>query len=228
MGTLVIGTIVDQARRTLLELGVGESTSPDDRWDRELELLPIANAVQRLICVHRPSAYVKTVSHMLTNGIQQTLPDDGQALRAVEFNLGIDGATVGRAVVMRDRAQMTSVNTAWTTATGSQVEFCLIDKENPKVWYPYPRPPGTWYVQLSYFAIPAEIASANMDDPNNGKIAVDDVYTTAIHDGIVGYALLKNSGSGDQPKSQIFLGMLTSSVGISYEKLMQTMSSEAA
>lgn len=215
MGSLVIGTIIDRARRTLLELKVGEASASDVRWDRTRELLPLANAAQKAICIHKPSAYVKNTSLSLASGAKQSVPSDGTAVADVQHNLGSDGSTVGRAITIVDRATLTAIDPTWMTATGSAVEHYVYDQRDPKVFFVYPRPSGAWYVSLAYPAIPADIASGAID---SGAISVDDVYDTAIHDFIVGYALLKNSKSGDTGKSAFYLDRFERMTGIAIQR----------
>ncbi len=218
MGTLVAGTIVDRARRTLLELNVGASSASDVRWDRLLELLPLLNAFQRMLCIHKPSAYTKNLAVVLAAGAKQTLPSDGVGLCNVEHNAGAAGTTPGRAVLLVDRATLTQLNPNWMTATGTAVEHFVHDQRDPKVFYVYPRPSGTWYVNLSYFAVPPAISAANIDNGSTGLIAVDDLYDTPMHDYIVGYALLKNTRAGDNAKAGFFLSKCEATLGINLER----------
>ena len=149
---------------------------------------------------------------------------DGRALRSVAYNLGANGTTIGRAIQMYDLMTLSSQTPGWTTATGAEVEMVLYDKENPKLWYPYPRPSGTWYVMESYFATPADVSAANIDHVTNGLLMVDDEYSLPMQNGIVAYALLKNQKSGgDQSKAPFYMGLFGSDIGVSYEKLIGAM-----
>jgi len=221
MGTAVIGTLIDDCRRTLFELKVGQDAATDVRYDRTRELLPIANAVQKVICLYRREACVKTAPRVLDDGILQTIPADGQALRKPEYNLGADGATVGRSIELIDRTVLARIDPEWTTASGDAVELFVFDQENPRQWLAYPRPSGTWSVMESYFAIPADIAAADIDDASAGLIAVDDVFIQALKDGIVAYALAKNSTrAGATGRASFFANQFAQALGVSAQTAM--------
>lgn len=215
MGTLVIGTIIDRARRTLFELQVGASVSSNNRWDRTLELLPLANAAIRAICAAIPSAYTKNESFQLAAGSKQTLPSGGTLLLSVPHNLGADGATPGRATEFMERMAVACIDPNWPSTTGDAVEAIIYDQRDPKVFWAYPRPTGTWYVQLVYAADPPDVAAGNID---SATIAVDDKYDTPIHDYIVGYAVLKNFRPGEYPKAAFFLQRFEQATGIALQR----------
>ncbi|RJQ53491.1 MAG: hypothetical protein C4521_07535 [Actinobacteria bacterium] len=215
MGSIVIGSIVDRARRTLLELKVGQTSGVDAGWDRTLELLPLANAAIRAICAAIPSAYAKNESFQLASGSKQTLPAGGTLLLSVPHNLGADGATPGRAVEFMERMAIACIDPNWPSTTGTAVEAIIYDPRDPKVFWAYPRPTGTWYVQLVYAADPPDVAAGNID---SATIAVDDKYDTPIHDYIVGYAVLKNFLPGEYPKAAFFLQRFEQATGITLQR----------
>lgn len=218
MGTIVIGSLIDRARRQLFELDVGDVASDDVRYDRVLELLPLANAAQRAICIHRPSAYTKNGSMALGPGAKQTIPSDGTQLGNVEHNLGADGETPGRAITIIDRLALTRLDPNWMTKTGSAVQHYVHDQRDPKTFYVYPRPSGDWYVNLSYPAIPNAVVAADIDDETDGLIAVDDIYDTAIVNFIVGYALMKNTKMGDTSRASVFLSQFEQITGVQLQR----------
>lgn len=209
MGSIVIGSIIDRARNTLLETGPS-----DVRWNRTGELLNHANAAQRAIVAAKPDAFVKNVAFTLASGAKQSLPVDGVQFFNAEHNLGADGLTPGGAILIADRHNLTRAERYWMSMVGAEVEHFLHDQRDPKTFYVYPRPAGVWQVNLLYSAVPPIIAVGNIDANPAGLIAVDDLYDTPIHDYIVGYALMKNFKAGEQNKATYFLTKFANSLGL--------------
>lgn len=206
MGTIVIGTIIDRARTTLLETGPS-----DVRWNRTGELLNHANAAQRAIVAAKPDAFVKNVDFQLAAGAKQSLPADGVQFFNVEHNLGADGSTPSGGILIADRHNLTRAERQWMVLAGTQVEHFVHDQRDPKTFYVYPRPAGTWHVNLLYSAVPPTVLVANID---SAAISVDDLYDTPIHDYIVGYSLFKNFKAGEQNKAGYFLTKFANSLGL--------------
>lgn len=213
MGTLVVGTIIDRARRTLLELNVGEDSATDVRWDRTRELLPIFNASQRGICRHKPNAMTVNASFQLATGSKQTAPADCNQFGGVEHNLGAAGSTPGRAVNLIDRVTLSRIDPDWMTATGAAVESFVYDQRDENTFYVYPRPSGTWYVNIQYYGIPADTTTGNID---SDTISVDDIYDDVLHDLVVGYALMKNFKRGEPNKSVFYFNRAANELGIKF------------
>lgn len=213
MGTIVMGDIVDRARRTLLELTVGEDSASDTRWDRTRELLPLGNAAQRVIFLAKPSACAVNDSFQLATGAKQTLPD-GHRLGDVQHNLGDDGETIGPAISIIDRTSLTRLDPSWMTRTGDAVKQYVHDERDPETFYVYPRPAGSWYVNIMKFAPPDAVAIGS-------AINVSDAYDSVIHDFIVGYALLKNAMAGDVTKADYHLRRVEMALGTSLERSVQ-------
>ena len=84
------------------------------RWPLAEKLGYITDAV-REICLYKPDACAKTVTHTLAAGVRQALPADCFALIAVLSN----GS--GEAVLPTARAQMDAVAPGWQTGTASAV-----------------------------------------------------------------------------------------------------------
>lgn len=214
MGTITIGSIIDRARVTLLELDGSMAPSPTNvRWNRLGDLLAHANAAMREIVAAKPDAYVKNVAFQLAAGSKQQLPADGVQFFNVEHNLGANGATPGTAILSASRDFLSRADRNWMVAVGDAVERYVHDQRDRKVFYVYPRPNGPWQVNLVYSAVPPAISAANIDANPAGLIPIDDLYDSAIHDYIVGYALLKNSKAGEPGKATYFLTKFGNFIG---------------
>lgn len=203
MGTVIIGSIIDRARNTLFEVA-------NVRWNRTGELLDHANAAQRAICALKPDAFVKSVDFTLEDGAKQSIPNDGAQFCKLNHNLGSDGLQPSKAITITDFAFLGRIDPDWMIATGYYVEHFVHDERDPKTFWVYPRPTGSWHVNLTYFAVPPSIQAGQID---NTAIAVDDLYDTPIHDFIVGYALLKNTKAADPTRGVMYLNKFASSLG---------------
>jgi hypothetical protein len=228
MGTIVIGKIIDDARVTLLEVGGDLNPSPTDiRWSRTGELLNHANRLMREIVNAKADAGVKNTSFQLGAGAKQTIPSDGVQFFGLEHNLGADGNTPGQGILVGDRGSITRANKNWMTASGTAVERFIHDQRDPKTFYVYPRPSGTWWVNLLYAAVPSAISAANIDA---SAIPIDDLYDAAMHDYIVGYSLLKNQRAGEMNKAVYFLQKFYNFIGrkLEAQMLVAPLDAEAA
>lgn len=207
MGTILMGAIVDRARVTLLERDgeLGTPNPTDTRWNRLGETLEHGNASMIEIVAALPQAGVRNVPYQLQAGATQGVPDGCIQFFGVEHNLGADGNTPGRAIIQTDRKALTKSKPNWMTSTGASVENFVIDQRSMKRWYAYPRPPGTWYVDMLGVFEPGRIDADDIDDPTDGRIPIDDIYAPAMHDYIVGYSLLKTFRAGDVNRASYFL-----------------------
>jgi hypothetical protein len=226
MGTILMGSIIDRARTTLLE-----NSSVDVRYTRLGELLDHGNASMREIVAAKPDACVYNGKIKLGTGAKLVLPEDGVQWFNLEHNLGEDGETDGVGIRLVDRGFLTRANRNWMTARGAFVEHYVHDQRDPKTIYVYPRPNAAdWYVNGVYSAVPQSVPSDDIDDDDDGKIPIDDLYDSAMHDYIVGYALLKNSAGGNVQKATYFLQKFYNFIGkkLEAQMLMAPLDAEAA
>jgi hypothetical protein len=221
MGTIILGDIIDRARVTLLELD--SSMVPggsNTRWSRIGDLLVHGNASIREISAEKRDEYVQNEPFELAPGAKQTLPPGGVQFFNAEHNLGADGETPGTAILLMDRTALTRQDRNWMVATGPAVERIVHDQRDPKTFYVYPRPAGSWYISALWAAVPPAIEADDIDDVNNGVIPINDFWDTAIHDYIVGYAYLKNAWGGEASKAGYFIQKFYNAIGRKFEAQM--------
>lgn len=203
MGTIACEVILDRAAKTLFD-------ETNVRWPAG-ELLDYLNAGLSWLLIHKPDAYVELGPIELEDGALQSLPERGVLVLNVLENLGVNGTSVGRAIRQIERNELDHNNPEWLTATGSAVLHWTFDKRDPKHFYVFPRPVGTWYVRALWSATPERIT-----DPDS-ILPVDDLYESPLHNFVVGYALLKNSKSGDPAKAGSYLTMAANTIGVKFQ-----------
>lgn len=204
---MLLGNIISLAQKTLIDPN-------GDRWSRTAELLAYANDAVKEIVGSDPTAGAKRVAFQLASGSKQKLPADGEILLNIEHNLGADGLTVGRGILIADRVHLTRIDPLWPATVGSYVELYVYDERYSKEFYVYPRPTGTWYVQLLYAAIPEDLTAATIDSQ---AMEISDLYGPAIHDYVVARALMKHNLSADLPRSSAFFNRFYSQIGRSLQ-----------
>ncbi len=213
MGTLVIGTIVDEARDTLLEIGPA-----DERWQRTGNLLDHGNRAISEIVAAFPLEGTRNEPFLLDPGAKQTIPTatGGFMFLGAEHNLGSTGLSPGAAILKTDRSALTRANRNWMATTGAYVQNFVHDERDPIHFYVYPQV-NPWYINLLYAAVPTPISAADIDHATNGLISVSDRFRAAIHDYIVGYALLKTSKIGDPARGAFWMQKFYAQIGKTFD-----------
>lgn len=150
------------------------------RWT-DTELLDWINESYRAIALVRPDAAMKTTYHQCTGKSKQLLTDtSAQRLRSVTRNLktASDGTLPGKAVRHSLQRVLDDQVPNWhnTADSTNGAQFYVHDPLNPLVFYLYPQPPNTWYVEVVYYAAPA-VSTLSSD-----VISIDEVYAPCILD----------------------------------------------
>lgn len=179
MATILASQLMDRAETILQD-------SSNVRWSRS-ELLGWLNDGQRAVCEVRIDAYSKTSVVTLASGTKQSLPSDGHALLRVTRNMGVDGATPGKAIRKVPHALLDSGTPDWHSATAAAVTLhYTYDPIAPRQFYVYPPATGTSEVEIIYAASPPDVA-AEAD-----TITLDDIYSNALVDYILYRAYSKD------------------------------------
>lgn len=208
MGTIAISRITNRAAKTLFdETGV--------RW-APAELLDYYNAGKNALVGLKPDAFVKTQSFELALAeTKQVLPVDGIAFRGLNRNMGAAGTTPGRAIRVIEKNDLDHSRPDWptqttadiTTSAGNVLHY-MHDKQNPKVFFIWPRPTVAWFVELVYSAHPAD-AAADTD-----ILPLDDLYEEPLYLFVVGKALQKHSKSGDMSRANWYGAQFSGFLGL--------------
>lgn len=131
------------------------------------------NEAQHLIVALRPDANATTTTLELATTSKQSLPSGG--VRLLDIPSNASGAPVQK--IEKDR--LTELVPAWTTETGTALEFYMFDPENPTVFWVYPKPSAAFSVDVVYSAEPTEFTTSS------SELGVSDIYITAIYEWVL-------------------------------------------
>jgi len=193
MGTITIGTIITRASNTLYD-------ETQVQWPED-ELLDYAAAGINAIVAAKPDAYIVSESFALANDTKQEIPPAGIQLIDVVRNVG------GRQIRHHDRTPFDRFPDNWHDQTGTEVKHFMHDKRDPRRFYVWPRV-ASGSVELVYAAHPPRI------DDTADLFPLDDLYETALHNYIVGYAYAKSTKRGDMNRANAYFTMFANSIGI--------------
>lgn len=145
-------------------------------WDDQ-KLLNWLNAGQREIAAVRPDAYPQFAVVTTVVGTRQSLPAGAVMLLNVQRNMAVDGTTPGRAIRKCGRDELDSVNPEWhTDAPQATARNYVYDTYTPKVFYLYPPSVAGSKVEVTYSAVPPDVASVG------GNISLDDSFRNPLLD----------------------------------------------
>lgn len=181
-------SILDRVRKQLIDDG------SQKRWS-DVELLSWLSDGQRAIVAVAPSAYARTTAMKLVAGTKQSVPDDGYMLLTVTRNMGLDGASPGRAIRISQRDAIDGFNPDWHRANQTQtIQNYIYDPAQKTVFYVYPPANGESYIEVVYSASPPDINTLG------SLIHLPDIYQTPLFDYVMFRALQKDSdfGAGQQ------------------------------
>lgn len=162
------------------------------RWTTA-EILRWISDGQREVVLYRPEACVKSeaIRILAATGTKQTVTGtSGTALRLMDIvrNMGLNGATPGRAIRLVAREVMDAQNPNWhSDAASSEVKHYIYDVRNPLVYYVWPKPTADAYVEAVYSAAPSDVA--NVTD----ALSVTDIFANVLLDYTLYRAYLKDS-----------------------------------
>lgn len=160
-----------------------------DDWT-EPELLHWTNDAMRAIALVKPGAFAKREKWQLVAGFKQSLPAGALQILGPLYNMGADGNTPGRAILLGDREIKDRFEPSWRSANGATTirEYFYDVAREPKVFEVSP-PAGAAtppYVEATLAVVPAEIDGAEEDLP------CDDIYIPAAIQWVIGCAFSKD------------------------------------
>lgn len=198
MGSVTARTLATRIRTRLLDT---ESVVWTDG-----ELLEYLSEAQQTIPRYKPDAYVRNVARRLQAGTRQEIPDDGLRLVAIPRNMGSDGRTPGRAVLVADLQTINREDPDWHTRQAApEVVEVYYDPSDPKRYYVSPPQPEAdrGHVEMVYAAVPPEMTSLD------NRIVIDDVYQASLVDYGCAKALEKLGRDGDGQRADFYFNRFT-------------------
>lgn len=175
MPTIKASSIITRAA-TLLHDETGE------RWP-ESELLKWLNDGQRQIVLLKWDAYTECESVQLDPGTKQSIPSQGLSLIDVIRNMGSDGSTPGKPVMVLPKRVLDYQHQSWHyTDEQDEIEYFCFDDRSPRRFFVFPPSDGTTYVELVYSSSPTDVAVDDIEDTWTAETEIsfgDQIIVTA-------------------------------------------------
>lgn len=187
MGTVLASTLIGNARLVLQDAAAV-------RWT-DAELLGWLNEGQRQIVIVKPDASSAVATMQLVAGTKQTIPATWLRLLDGIRNMGIDGATPGKAITLIARHALDAEDRDWHTAKQNAVVRHLVyDERTPRIFYTWPPAKVGIYLEAAYSIPPADVAAVG------NVITLDDIYAAPLTDWIIYRAWLKDAEYASDPQ----------------------------
>ena len=175
--------------------------SGNDIWTAA-QICSFVSEAQHLIVSLRPDANAVTEALTLATTSKQSIPAGGVKLLDVIAN------TSGAPIQKITRERMTDLVSAWTTETGTAVEFFMFDEENPTVFWVYPKPASAISIDIMYSVEP------DLFDVNSTDLGISDVYISAIYDHVLYRCLSMHTKGADFDKAAAYQNSFYSILGV--------------
>ena len=175
------------------------------RWT-QLKWVEYFNSAIKEVCRLKSDAYTVRGNVTLVAGNIQTLPADGYRLIRPTRNMG-GGTVAGKAVQFVNLDPQNSFDDTWyTQEDAAEVDDVFYDDRHPLEFFVSP-PAPTYRLEIIYAAIPAAVVLA-------GNFPLNDIYETPAIYFAKGFAYQANRNDVDFSKSQAFMDLGFSSLGI--------------
>lgn len=195
MGTIAASVILNRASQTLID-ETGGTWSPS-------EMLGHLNAGISATVSHKPDTSTLTEYVTLVAGPVQYLPAAGtQFLDALANG-------EGKVVFVKPRNDIDHSDPEWYSATPTaNFRHVMVDNRDPRRFLVHP--PATAGAELlcCYAVAPTRLTAPTDIFP------LPDIYESALHAWVVGYALAKTSKRGDMARAQVWLSQWANSLGV--------------
>jgi hypothetical protein len=167
-------SIIDKVETILQDEDSDQTTR---RWT-ETELLTWVKEGEEQIATLKPDSYPVVVSAQMSVGSQQSLGGT-RAIQLIDVlcNMGQDGATRGDVVSVVEKSLMNAINPGWMsdTASGTITHVIYDSKRTPKLFWVYPKSPGTNYLEMILGELPDNSSKVIGDN-----IMMEDEYGFAL------------------------------------------------
>ena len=188
------------AASIISDIGIKLFDTGNDIWTKAFIASAVSEA-QHLIVSLRPDANATNASPTADLTSKQTLPTGG--LRLLDVVANQFGAPIQRI----SKEKMTKLVPAWTTETGSAIEFFMFDEENPTVYWVYPKPTSNFNIDIVYSALPTLFGETS------ATLGISDIYITAILEWVLYRCLSMQSKSLDLPEAVGYRTSFYNSIG---------------
>ena len=159
-----------------ITLEVSRQLNDNDRitWP-EAALHEYLTTAEEMIVSIRPDTYSSVEVMLMVAGIKQSIPATALRLLDVKRNMGSDGLTPGRMVLVTDNDSLDLFESSWgTQAQVAAIYNFIYDEKTPEVFYVDPPSDGTGYLEVSVSQTPPVVTSENQ------TLVLKDIYRNAL------------------------------------------------
>jgi hypothetical protein len=199
-------SIIDKAEIVLQDEDTDQTTR---RWT-ETEMLGWAKDAEEQVASLKPDSYPVVEAVALSAGSQQSLPSNAMQLIDVLCNMGTDGSTRGDVVEVVEKNLMNAINPGWMSDTANTTVTHVVydSKRTPKLFWVYPKSPGTNYLEIITGKLPDNSSKVISD-----TILIPDEYSNAMLHYIIAMCFAKdidipNSAQRSNTHLNVFLDLL--------------------
>jgi len=182
-----------------------------DRIPLETYLSYISDALNLVLLV-RPDANAVGYEHTVTQGNEQTLPDDGFRLIDVVYSLD-ESDNPYRPVTHVDKMVLDNSHPTWMADTDTYVVNYMFDPTTPKKFYIYPQATDS---KLYIYYSKAFTAITDRAD----TVDLDEIFFTPVVDAVLYYLYRIDSESSEfaLDKAQFYANSVNNALGIEQQK----------
>lgn len=200
MGTISVGSVIDQFERKILDEANEDLT--------EDENILLFNNVIRTIILLVPRIHSITEAVLLAPGVLQFLPAKGIELVDIPLNMGSDGATPGAPLRETTLKIFNDVWPQWAyDPPATVIEHYMKDDNEERRYYVYPpvHPTTQVYVLVQMSTLPTPVTYDVNGDWRLLTIPIEDQYIDAILNGLLYMFYDDDSDNpGNTPRSQMY------------------------
>ncbi len=186
------------------------------------ELIGWLNSAGKELVLLKPTALPSNGNMELVAGTKQTISATALGFGGLVRNMGVDGATPGRAIKEVSRDVLDATIPDWhTTTPAAAVKYFTRDPLDPKTFYVYPpQPSSPSKVEAVTYIPPADIdyADENLSSYTNvnalgGAGLLDDIYENAFLDYLLYRCYLKDGEDGSDNRALMFYNAFRTALG---------------
>jgi len=159
-----------------ITLEVSSQLNDSDRitWPEDA-LHKYLTTAEEMIVTIRPDSYSGIATMQMVAGSKQSIPATALRLLDIKRNMGADGLTPGRVVLVTDNDSLDLFESSWNAATQVAAVYNFIyDEKTPDTFYVDPPSDGTGWLEVSISQIPPQVTAEGQ------TLVLKDIYRNAL------------------------------------------------
>ena len=192
-------------------LQAGDVWSP--RWSDDALVSAYNNARWWMVQV-RPDTSAVIVEHHCLNRARQNRP--AGVYRIMD---GVENINSGRTIRSSTREVLSGLDPNWSTVTGNDVEFVVVDERTPDVFWLHPVVPAGHAVDLQVSKIPLQNTLAEIHHASNpAALDLSDVYSPTVVLAMMYWVYMQDGETeANMLQAQTYLKMAANNLDISWQ-----------